>query len=283
MSSVAKALSIVEYVGLNGRRSLAEISEHTGLPRSTLLRLIAALVEFEFLRRTDHGEYGIALKLWRIGCAAADYGNLHETILPTLRHLVEKTSETALYAVYDNGRAVYMEKVEGLHPIRAYASVGGHSPAYATATGKTLLAWRVEDEIARVGAEAARFTEATHIGSKAILLNAAEVRRNGFAVNRGEWREGVWGVAAPVFGRDPLPLAAIGVTGPRDRVEPQIERFSQVVRAAARELSIRLGCISFPAPSHDDQASNTRVRKANADIVSMTKTTKSRRRLVQQH
>jgi DNA-binding IclR family transcriptional regulator len=274
----------VEYVGLNGRRSLAEISAHTGLPRSTLLRLIAALVEVEFLRRIDHGEYGIALKLWRIGCAAVDFGNLHETILPTLRHLVEETSETALYAVYDSGRAVYVEKVEGVHPIRAYASVGGHSPAYATATGKALLAWRTEDEIARVGAAAVRITEATCIGSKATLQNAAEVRRNGFAVNRGEWREGVWGVAAPVFGRDPQPLAAIGVTGPRDRVGPQIGRFSQVVRAAARELSIRHGCISFPAPSDDDPPSKpARVRKTNEDIVSAKKTTKLRRRFVRQH
>lgn len=265
VSSIAKALSIVEYVGSKGRCNLAEITAHTGLPRSTLLRVIAALIEFGFLRRTDRGQYGIALKLWRIGCTALDYANLHETIIPTLRHLVEATSETALYAVYDGGRAVYVEKVEGLHPIRAYATVGGHSPAYATASGKCLLAWRPEDEIAQVGTAAVRFTNATHLGSKATLLNAAEVRRNGFAVNRGEWREGVWGIAAPVFGRDRQPLGAIGVTGPRTRVEPQVERFSQIVRAAASELSMQHGCVSPAAPSRDDDARKpTKPKKANA-------------------
>jgi DNA-binding IclR family transcriptional regulator len=265
VSSIAKALSIVDYVGSKGRCSLAEITAHTGLPRSTLLRVVAALIEFGFLRRTDRGEYGIALKLWRIGCTALDYENLHETIVPTLRHLVEETSETALYAVYDGGRAVYVEKVEGLHPIRAYATVGGHSPAYATASGKCLLAWRSEDEIAQVGAAAVRFTDVTRLGSKAALLNAAEVRRNGFAVNRGEWREGVWGIAAPVFGRGRQPLAAIGVTGPRDRVEPQVEKFSQIVRAAASELSMIHGCVSPTAPLRNDGASKpTKLKKTPA-------------------
>jgi IclR family KDG regulon transcriptional repressor len=241
ISSIGKALAIVEFVGTKGRCRLAEIIQHTGMPRSTLLRVVGILIDSGFLRRAERGEYGIGLKLWRIGCTALDYESLHEFVVPALRTLVAETSETALYAVYDGGRAVYLEKVEGLHPIRAYAEVGGHSPAYATATGKCLLAWRHEDEIARIGEKAERFTGATRVGSKAALISAAEVRRNGFAVNRGEWRDGVWGVAAPVFGRDGLPLAAIGVTGPRNRVEPQVDLFSRAVLGAARKLSMHHG------------------------------------------
>jgi IclR family transcriptional regulator, KDG regulon repressor len=283
VSSIAKALSIIEYIGSTGRRTFAEVSEYTGLPRSTLLRLMAALIEFGFLRRIDHGEYGIALKLWRIGCTAMDYENLHEAIIPALRHLAEETSETALYAVYERGQAVYVEKVEGSHPIRAYASVGGYSPAYATATGKALLAWRDEGEIARVGAAAVRLTEATRIGSQAALQNAAEVRRKGFAINRGEWRAGVWGVAAPVFGRDPQPLAAIGVSGPRDRIEPEIGRFSEIVRAAARELSIRHGYVPRVSTRQDDQDDGARrsrqPARRNAKTKSVPKMLKPRRRV----
>ena len=128
LSSVARALSIIEYVGVTGRRSLTELSAYTQLPRSTLLRIVATLIELGFLRRISHGEYGVALKLWRIGCAAVNYENVRDTIIPTLRHLVEMTSETALYAVYDAGSAIYVEKVDGLHPIRAYATVGTQSP-----------------------------------------------------------------------------------------------------------------------------------------------------------
>lgn len=263
-TSIGKALSIVDFVGSKGPCRLTEISEHTGMPRSTLLRVIATLIDFGFLRRAERGEYRIGLKLWRIGCTALDYENLHEMVLPALRKLVTETSETALYSVYDGGRAVYLEKVEGLHPIRAYAMVGGHSPTYATASGKCLLAWRPEDEIARIGAEAERFTAATRVGSKAVLLSAAEVRRDGFAVNRGEWREGVWGVAAPVFGRDLLPVAAISLTGPKDRVEPQISRFSRAVRVAARELSMHHGCV-LPEESAEPLRESTPTKSRRAE------------------
>ena len=243
LSSIAKALGIVEYVGSAGRRSLAEINAHTGLPRSTLLRLISTLVELGFLRRTSRGEYGIALKLWRIGCAAVDFEQVRDAIIPTLQQVVTTTSETALYAVYDAGRAVYVEKVEGLHPIRAYASVGGHSPAYATATGKSLFAWQDEAEIRRVAHEAVSFTSTTRTSVEELVRHAADIRRLGYAVNRGEWREGVWGVAAPIFGRRHELVAALGVTGPRDRIEPQIDRMSSIVREAASNLSIIHGAV----------------------------------------
>lgn len=48
----------------------------------------------------------------------------------------------------------------------------------------------------------------------------ARVRQHGYAVNRGEWRESVGGVGAPI--RDPggRVVAAIGVSGPIGRLRP---------------------------------------------------------------
>ena len=108
---------------------------------------------------------------------------------------------------------------------------GSRSPAYASATGKALLCWQDEAEIARVGASAQDLTGSTHVGREDLLQHARETRAAGYAVNRGEWRKGVWGVAAPVFGRGTVPVAAIGVSGPQERIEPQIEPFSVIVRA----------------------------------------------------
>lgn len=247
MSSIAKAFAVLEYVGSAKRRSLTEIMAVIGLPRSTLLRMIATLVELDFLRRTGHGEYCVTLKLWRIGCNAVDYESVRDNVIPTLQRLVKETKETALYTVYDAGQATYVEKVDGLHPIRSYAVVGSHSPAYATATGKALLAWQTEAEIWRVGQATVQLTETTLIGVDALLAQVAEIRRTGIAINRGEWRSGVWGIAAPVFGRDRLAIAAIGVTGPRDRIEPQTNTFAASVLSAARELSAYHGALPMSA------------------------------------
>ena len=243
LSSVARALMVLEDVGLAESRSLAELAERTKLPKSTLMRLLASLIDLGFLQRTKHGRYAVSIKMWRIGCGAVERESIRDAVVPALQAIVEKTGETALYAVYEDGHAVYVEKVDGSHPIRAYASVGGRSPAYASATGKALLSWQPPREIEAVAARAEPLTAAT-LREGAILQECASVRAAGIAVNHGEWREGVWGIAAPVFGRlRDIAVAAIGVSGPRERIEPNVEPWSLQIREVARELSARYGAV----------------------------------------
>ena len=71
----------------------------------------------------------------------------------------------------------------------------------------------------------------------------ADIRRIGYAVNRGEWRESVWGIGAPVFDRYGKAIAAVGISGPGDRVEPNIKKFAEHVCSAAREVSRRHGAV----------------------------------------
>jgi IclR family KDG regulon transcriptional repressor len=242
-SSVDKALAVLECVGLSQRRTLAQIADEVPLPKSTLLRLLHALVARGFVRRTAHGEYAIALKMWRMGCNAVNSEMVRDEVIPILRALVEQTGETAHYAVYEDGHAVYVEKVDGLHPIRSYTAVGGRSPAYATATGKALLAWRDEAEIREVARRSRRFTDNTIVGAERLVSHAAEIRRLGYAVNRGEWRASVWGIGAPVFDRYGTAVAAVGISGPGERVEPKVEEFARYVRNAARDVSGRYGAL----------------------------------------
>ncbi len=247
ISSVGKALLVLECIGLSPRRTLTEIAKEVRLPKSTLLRLIQVLVRHGFLRRTAHGEYAVSLKLWRIGCNAVDSEAVRDEVIPLLRNLVESTGETAHYAVYEDGHSMYVEKVDGLHPIRAYTKVGGRSPAYATATGKALLAWREADEIAEIGRSAKRWTGTTHVGAAEVTRDAALTRRTGYAVNRGEWRASVWGIAAPVFDRYGKAVAAVGISGPRERVEANVDAFARAVQSVAEELSSRFGATARAA------------------------------------
>ncbi len=242
-SSVGKALAVLECVGLSESRSLAEIADAVKLPKSTLLRLLQELVAKGFLYRTSHGAYAASLKMWRIGCNAVHHDTVRDEVIPVLRDLVTNTGETAHYSVYEDGHAVYIEKVDGLHPIRSYTTVGGRSPAYATATGKALLSWRGEQEIARIGRRAAKHTEHTHVGTNELAAQAATIRLDGYAVNRGEWRAGVWGIGAPVVDRHEQVIAAVGISGPRERIEPNLKVFAEYVRKAALEISRRHGAL----------------------------------------
>jgi DNA-binding IclR family transcriptional regulator len=241
VASVTKALAILDFVGERGPISLSDLVKQVGLPKSTLFRLIFTLCEAGFLRRTARGEYATTVKLWRLGAKAIDYDTIHADIVEALHDLVAITSETALFSIYEDGYAVYVEKVEGPQPIRAYLSIGGRSPSYACATGKALLAYRSPAEIEAVARSAARHTAATICGPELIASEMAKVREHRVAVNRGEWRDNVWGVAAPVFDHVGQVAGAIGVSGPQTRIEHTLERLSNAVRDAARMLTDRRG------------------------------------------
>jgi IclR family KDG regulon transcriptional repressor len=235
--SVAKALVVLEYVALEGLTTIAQLSERSGLPRSTLHRLIETLIDQGFLCRTAHGHYRVSFKLWRIGSTAVDYDSIRENARAVLNKLVNETSETGHYSVYEDGYAVYIEKLDGLHPIRSYTAIGGRSPAYTTATGKALLAWQNEAEIERIARSARRFTARTMTKPADILAEMKHIREIGYAINRGEWRDGVWGIAAPVLGPDQDILAAVGISGPEDRLKGALEELTAKVCRAASELS----------------------------------------------
>lgn len=235
---IGKALSILEYVGLGGERSFAEIVQHTKLPKSSLHRLLNIMVQEGFLRRSSHGNYRGAMKLWRIGASVAESENVQERIIPTLRKLVERTSETAHYSVYEDGWSVYVAKVEAAHPIRAGATVGGRSPAYASATGKAVLAWQTEDEIVRIGNQTRAYTDMTIIGAEALLKECEAIRKSGIAVSRGEWYVGLWAVATPIFEPGGNVRAAIGVAGPASRFEKNLGSYGAAVLDVARSWNV---------------------------------------------
>jgi IclR family transcriptional regulator, KDG regulon repressor len=187
-SSAHKALRILECVATTPGLSLAEIEAQLRLPKPTLLRLLQVLVSTGFVDRPARNRYRPALKMWRLGCNAVSYDDVRLQVLPLLQELVAETGESAHYAVYELGYSVYVEKVDGNQAVRAYTSVGSRSPAFASATGKALLAWQGTEEVERVMRSAERFTKTTVTTAAEFEQSAQQIRARGWAVNSGEWR-----------------------------------------------------------------------------------------------
>jgi DNA-binding IclR family transcriptional regulator len=69
-----------------------------------------------------------------------------------------------------------------------------------------------------------------------------KVREQGFAINRAEWRDNVWGIAAPVMDARGSVIAAIGISGPAERFRKAVlADWTQAVIAAATDVSLALG------------------------------------------
>ena len=64
----------------------------------------------------------------------------------------------------------------------------------------------------------------------------------GYAVDRGEWREGVGGVGVTVFNGLERPVAALGICGPLDRLTvARIKQLAPMLLGVASQLSRAMG------------------------------------------
>ena len=131
---------------------------------------------------------------------------------------MQETGETVHLSVLDHQEVVYVHKVESPNPVRSYTQIAGRVPAHCVATGKAMMAFKSSAWLSDVAEQLAAVTPRTITQPAILLAEMREIRRNGYAVNRGEWRYGVNGLAAPILDRTGTVIAAVGVSGPEGRL-----------------------------------------------------------------
>jgi len=235
-NTLIKGLGLLEVLAHSARPlGVTELATRIGLGKSNVHRLLQALVELGYVRREgDGGTYAASIRLWELGSAVLANLDLRQAAQAWMDWLLDRTRETVHLSVLDGDDVVYVHKLDSLEPVRAYTQIGGRGPAHCVATGKAMLAWIGESGLDAMSRRLERFTPRTVCDPTEFLREMERVRQHGYAVNRGEWRESVGGIAAPV--RDPSGrvVAAVGVSGPIERLRPSSLRAlsADVIRAA---------------------------------------------------
>lgn len=219
--------------------SLSELSRRTHLPKSTVHRITASLVEWGALKKTDHG-FQLGMRLFELGGLVPLQSTIGEAALPFMTDLYESTHETVHLGILDGVEVVYLDKVGGHRAMRLPSRVGGRMPAHCVGLGKAMLAYASLKVLDRVIAQELQARTPYTITSPMLLVDALhQVREDGVAYDREEAKLGVCCVAAPILNDARAPVAAISITGPTARFQP--ERYAAAVRTAALSLSRTLG------------------------------------------
>lgn len=117
--------------------SLGQIADRTGLPRSTVQRIVAALVGERMLAPARKGvRLGPELQV----LAEAARHNTVDLCRPYLVDLALQTGETVDLSMLRGGQMVFLDQVPGTHRLRAVSSVGEVFPLTTTANGRAALA-----------------------------------------------------------------------------------------------------------------------------------------------
>ena len=251
--TVQKALNLLEaLVRSNQPRRLTELSRELGLTKPNVYRLLSTLSILGYVKKDAATSlYSPTLKLWEMGSMLVRDVDLQSVAGPRLRRLGEDTRESVQLAVWDAGYVVYVDKVDSPQPLKAITSIGSRVPASVVSTGKAMLAWMASEALDRAVAHVKRYTPLTMTRRKDIERDLEETRERGYSVNRGEFRIGVCGIAAPVRDRGGNVVAAIGVWGAEKNIlGTRREELAHMTVSAARDISREMGFVEVAGASH---------------------------------
>lgn len=239
-----KALAVLERLAeRGGEAGVSELAREVDLDKATVFRLLTTLLGAGYVARVDPaGRYRLTSRLADIAAKSASPRSLMELGLPHLRALAGQTLETAYVAVINGDDAVFLDKVEGEQTIRVHTPAGSRIPLQCGSAAKVLLAFQPAGLIARVAAQLAPVTRYTITDPAVLRRELANIFARGYAIGEQEWRLGVSGVAAPVRDSSGAVIAAIGISGPSERLpRARLRTLSRPVMEAADRLSQALG------------------------------------------
>lgn len=224
-----RILDLVEWMaGQVAPFGLADAAQAMATPKSSMLLLLRTLVDRGYAERLPDGRYALARLPGEMGSTGRAWNTLLRVAEPALRAAVDAVRETGFVAVLDEGKVRYLNKLLPDREIRYDRDITAPRAPHQVASGIVLMAWMPADERAALIA-------ALDTDHAALEADLTACRANGFFYNGKGVVEGAAGVAAPVFGADGRALAAINISGPRDRVAAQIDSLSQqTVQTAAR-------------------------------------------------
>jgi DNA-binding IclR family transcriptional regulator len=237
--AVDKAFDVMEALVEHSR--LADIAAATALPKATVHRILAVMVERGLARPTGDGGYVSGPRMLALAGRVMHRLDLPAQVRPHLEDLQRRTGRTVHLALLSGDEAVYVAKVEGDKPYRLASRVGMSLHLHCTSIGKAMLAAMGDDEVAgiagRTGLPGRTPGTITEVGP--LLAEVAATRARGWAEDHEENEAGVCAAGAAVF--DHTGRVVGGVSAATLVLEAGVRDVGPEVVTAARQISKALG------------------------------------------
>lgn len=254
--ALVKGIAILDFVAHSDDPLRQEdLVGHTGLPRSTVIRLADALCEMNLLRTDRNGAYVLGPRVASWGqrfINNLDAAQLGHDLLEELR---EETRETCFMGVLDGPEVLYVAAAQSPQAVRPRANVGYRNPLHCTGIGKALLAFLPVQERAALldQMDLVPRTENSITDRDELERRLETIHSQGYAIDDVENEAGVRCVAAPVFDHTGHVAAAISVSAPAYRFTlDDVLNLAPRVGTVAQTLSARLGYVAQPKGNTDD-------------------------------
>lgn len=243
VKSAERALRVIELLTQRGAMEFPAICEHLSLPKSSAHAILTTLRERGFLQLDEPTRrFHLGPRVWEAGQAYIENLDIAMVADPFMHRVRDELGETVQLSILDGVENVYVGKLETDHPLQLVSRLGSRLPAHTTGLGKALLAGLPDAAVLdRVGTgPLQRFTPQTIVDPRKLLTELAQIRRRGYATDKGEYTPGVFCVAAAIEGPAGT-IAAMSVSIPDARCTAALRRrATKVIVAETQALSDQL-------------------------------------------
>ena len=169
-------MAVLEALSEGGFYTFDALVEKVGLAKPTLFRFLKTLKALGYIIQHEDSRYSLSLKMLTVGSKALGAMDLHDASRPVIKRLARYFQETVHLAILMDARVVYIQKVESVHTIRMYSTIGKQAPLYCTSLGKALLAWQSDRDQIVKKLDLVPYTRNTIVTRKALIAEIEAAR-----------------------------------------------------------------------------------------------------------
>jgi len=215
VASLEKGFRILEaFRESPGDLGLTEIAERTGLDKSAAQRFTNTLQELGYLDKDPRSRrYRPAVKLLDMSFTYMRHSHLSEVAVARLIAASKVYGTTVNLCLLDDTEIIYTVRIP--HENTAFLATvpGRRLPAFCTAGGTIILAFRPEEEMIAVvdASDRKPITDATIVERDAVLARIADARSLGYGIGVSQALPNEISVAAPVLDEQGMAIAAVQI------------------------------------------------------------------------
>ena len=239
---IERMMSLLDVLAsTNDAATLKMLSQATGLHPSTAHRILAVMSNARLVERHENSTYALGIRLLELGNIVKSRISIGAVARPFMQDLHNRIGEAINLGIRDQDEIVYVERTSsGRSLVRVVYLVGGRAPLHLTSLGKLFLATdgpqKVREYAKRTGLPGKTPRSLTTLATLEKELD--KVRRHGIAYDDEEAELGLKCVAAPIHDDEGNIVAALSVSAPADRHDPD---WALQVRNTADAVSHALG------------------------------------------
>lgn len=230
-----------------GRSSVAELARVTSIHRTTVRRLLETLASAGYVQSSaSDGQFFVTLRVRDLSEGFTDREWISGVAAPVMGELLRKMRWPSDLTTLDGAAMFIRESTHRFSPLSfERAMVGIRMPLLLTASGRAYLAECDKEEQEQLIRLAAADPEQAAIATNRKLVSQmiAQVRKQGYASNEGDWHKGsrTSALAVAVHGHGRV-LGCLNVIYAKRAasLKEACARFLPLLREASREIEARL-------------------------------------------